>query len=303
MSENDIKILQAGMPDSGIFWLYDIVQEILKSKEIECKSFIRNHPVYEGVKNRDYIDDKRAGMDIMDIEPGRCYYRVNAAVRNPIFYLPDYVRRCSHVCTFSETNSETENVLHRFDKIIYIVRDPRDTAIAAANFAFTPYMKRYHPHDFNSVEEYLDHNFEGLLLQWKRHLLEYLMLRDSFKMYFIPYENVIDDFKSGVEQLSTYLGFQLSNNEVLNIYKAVNFDGMKTKDNGHFRNGKSMRWDEYLSPEQHEISCAIAGEVIEMLGYPVVPGEGRKNPLDINTLPLEEVKKAAEQMDPVLAKV
>ncbi|NJM16702.1 MAG: sulfotransferase domain-containing protein, partial [Bacteroidales bacterium] len=41
------------------------------------------------------------------------------------------------------------SVFPKFDKIVYIVRDPRDVALSMARFQFTPYMQTYYPHPFH----------------------------------------------------------------------------------------------------------------------------------------------------------
>lgn len=297
MTDTEIKILQVGMPKSGNFWLYNIIREMLKIKEVESRSFIKSHPIYQEAKKWNLSHDQQAGIDMMDIEEERCYYRISSVVRNPIYYLPDYVRRSTHIWTHSEVCSKIENVLEAFNKIVYIYRDPRDMAISAARFAFTPYMRKYYPHNYRSVKEYLDDNYEKMLRKWQWHVLDYLLLKDRFDIYFVAYENLVDGFQESAKRLSSYLDMELINNEILQLYKAVNFEEMKSKNPDHVNKGRVAQWVEILSDKQKELASESAGNMLNFLNYPLSENELWKQPANANTFGLNEVREIEEELN------
>lgn len=281
------------MPKSGNFWLYNNLQKILEIKGVKQKSFIKNHPIYQQAKNWDLSHDQQAGIDMMDIEDERCYYRISSRVRNPIYYLPDYVYRCTHVWTHSEVCKATRSVLSNFNKIVYIYRDPRDAAISAAKFAFTPYMKKYYPHEYTSVKDYLADNFEKFIHDWKWHVLDYLLLKEDFEVHFIAYEHLLNDFSNSIQELSSYLELPVDEEQIAKIYEAVNFKEMKVQNPDHVNRGLAMQWGEHLTAEQKDIVLERAEDLLAVLNYPLSEKEVWKQPIDANSRSVDEIKEAA----------
>ncbi len=98
----EIMLLQIGPPKCGNYWLYNILQQIYRLKGIPYRSFISNHPVYREAKNWDFSHSLQAGIDLIDIESGKCFYRISSIFRTPIHDLDEYLAQTNHVWTHSE---------------------------------------------------------------------------------------------------------------------------------------------------------------------------------------------------------
>ena len=249
----DIRLLQIGAPKSGNYWLYNIVQHLFEIKRMQPESFIQNQPVYHEAQNWDLSNSRQAGIDMMDIENGKCYYRISSVIRDPIADLKEYVQQSNHVWTHSEVCDNIEPVLRSFNKIIYIYRDPRDMAVSAARFAFTPYMQKYYPHNETSFESYLENNLAKIIHEWMWHVTDYLLLKDDFPIHFIAFENLLDKFEPTMENLCEFLNLNLSQPEMEKLKEQVSFRNMKKKDPGHVKKGKRMQWVDVLDASQKEL--------------------------------------------------
>jgi aryl sulfotransferase len=146
-------LLQSGLPKSGNFWLYKILQQCLQEAGLPRKAFIQNQPVYEIAKDWSLSYEEQTDIDVLDITGHGCFYRISSIFRHPVKDLDRYLSQTTHVWTHSPFCDAFHQVLPRFDKVVYIIRDPRDTALSHARFMLTPYMKTYYPSGFQSEED------------------------------------------------------------------------------------------------------------------------------------------------------
>jgi len=164
-------ILQSGVPKSGNFWLYEILENCLQKAGLSRSSFIQNQPIHRIAQNWELSYNKQVDIDVLDITDDGCFYRISSIFRHPVLDIDDYLQRTTHVWTHSSFCDTSRDVLPKFDKIVYIIRDPRDAALSHARFVLTPYMKtpymkKYFPNDFDSKREYLEKQLEGKLTSW-----------------------------------------------------------------------------------------------------------------------------------------
>lgn len=264
-----MKILQAGMAKSGNFWLYKIIQGILSHGGLENKSFIQNHPIHELAQTWDLSYKEQADIDVLDIDPHKCFYRISSVFRMPIEDIDDYIQQCNHVWTHSHFCQRSVTVLPKFDKIVYIIRDPRDRAISAAKFRFTPYMQKYYPHGDPDPDASLAHSLTGNVRSWVQHGGGYLRCRDELQIHFVFYERLLHAFGEEVADLLEYLDIELSEEAIAAIKRDVEFNTMKRENPHHVRKGRSGRWREVLTDAQKQRAARIAGPMLEILNYPV----------------------------------
>ncbi len=135
-----MKILQNGYPKSGNYWLYKIIDNIYKQASIEKYSFIKNHPIYDIAKHWELSYPQQVDIDMIDVLYVGTFFRISSVFRRKIADFSQYVNQTSHVWSHSNYCEKSAGVFNHFDKVIYIIRDPRDVLISSANFAFTPYM-------------------------------------------------------------------------------------------------------------------------------------------------------------------
>jgi aryl sulfotransferase len=264
-----MNLLQISAPKSGSYWLYTILNQIMEKKGIAAGSFIQQQPIYKEAKSWKLSFEEQAGVDMMDIEEDGCYYRISAAFREPIPEIQAYVASCRQAWTHSTLCSTSFDALPLFDKRVYIIRDPRDRALSAARFAFTPYMQQYYPCPYASPEAYLENEYEKLLEQWVWHVGNYLRQQKQLDIHFVFYERLLLDFENELKSLLAYLDLSLTAKEQQEIASVVSFSSMKASSPGHLQKGKYGKWADKLSDSQKETALEIAGPLLEMLHYPL----------------------------------
>jgi len=276
-------VLQSGLMKSGNYWLYQILQEIIREAGIENKNFIANDPIQAAAQTWDLSFPEQATLNQIHMTPRGITYKIGNIFEMPITDIDAYLARNTHVWTHADINDITLEVLPKFDKIVYIVRDPRDVLISWANFWFTPYRKKFTPIFVETPEQQLENHLVSRMDIWQKEVLNYLMVSQECNIYVLFYENLLADFQQELSGLLNYLEIDLDEAAREVIEHNTSFNEMKKTSPHHLRKGASYKWVSKLSDEQKKRSLRIAGDLIELLGYPT--GEN-----DIDKLPsLERV--------------
>lgn len=265
-------ILQISAPKSGSMWLHRILRSIFERAGLPQRSLIQNHPIYPLARTWDLSYAEQASIDMIDIEPLASYYRISSIFRMPITDFRNYVAQCSHVWTHSPLCPRSFELFPIFDKRVYIVRDPRDRAISASKFAFTPYMQKYYPHDEQNPERFLENQLAALTEEWRWHVGDHLRYAERLDVHFVFYERLLETFETELNALLHYLEIDLPIKERQAIRDEVDFTQMRHKNPQHVRRGTWGHWRQTLSePQQQEVS-RIAGPLLRLLGYTTDPG-------------------------------
>ena len=261
-------ILQAGVPKSGNYWLYNIIRNILIEAGLEHRSYIQQHPIQEQAKNWQLSFAGQSEMDFLNIEGGRCYCRLSGVFKEKIDDIDNYIEQCSQVWTHSPLNSLSQSILPKFDKTIYIIRDPRDVAISYSKFAFTEHkLKNGSPHYEQNPETYLANRIEEMTRQWVQHVGGYLKYQNELNIYPVFYERLLHSFDSELAKLLAYLEIELSPEAIAKIKHNVAFKTMKQQSPKHLRKGSSGQWQDKLSDLQKEKVARVAAPMLDLLGY------------------------------------
>ncbi len=264
-----MRLIQIGNAKSGNFWLYRILQQILLEARIEIKSFIKNQPIYNVAKEWKLSFSEQASIDNLMITPSQYYYRISSILQMPIEKLDDYAAQTTHVWLQSPPCELTAGALSRFEKIIYIVRDPRDVAISNSKYAFTPYRSALFPPGVSNSHLYLDKKLEHEIYLWVQHVGGYLKLKSQFPIHVVFYERFIQSFDEELSNLIDYLGLNLGDSSGKKIRDSVAFESMKAKDPQHVRSGKIYEWNELLTKRQKRGVLNIAKPMLRFLHYPL----------------------------------
>ena len=261
-------ILQAGVPKSGNYWLYNIIRNILVEAGEEHRSYIQHHPIQKEATNWQLSFAGQSSMDFLNIEGGRCYSRISGVFKEEITDIDNYIEQCSQVWTHSPLNPLGQSILPKFNKIIYIIRDPRDVAISYSKFAFTEHkLKNGSPHYENSPETYLANRLEEMTRQWVQHVGGYLKYQAELNIYPLFYERLLYAFDSELEKLLAYLEIKLSPEAIASIKHNVAFKTMKQQSPKHLRQGSSGQWQDILSDRASEKVARVAAPMLDLLGY------------------------------------
>lgn len=260
-------VLQSGVPKSGNLWLYKIIQQVYLHAGISPKSFIETQPIFEEAKNWEYFSEQ-ATIDYLEIKPEGYFFRKGSYIQQ-ILDIDQYLQSTNHVWTHSSWNERFNEALLKVDKVIYIIRDPRDVAVSASRFVFTPFMQAQHPVREGDPEEFLNHRLYELVLHWVQHTSGYILNKEQFDVHFVFYERLLENFEECIQALLKYLKVELSAQEVKRIKEVTEFSSMKAKNPHHLSKGISSQWITSLTPFQKAQVLRIAGPILEYLNYPI----------------------------------
>lgn len=266
-----MSILQAGVPKSGNYWLYSIIHNILQEAGQQHCSYIQQHPVQSQVDKWQLSFANQSQIDFLTIEGNKAYCRISEVFKAEIKDLDSYIDRCSQVWTHSIVDAANCKSLAKFDKLVYIIRDPRDVAISYSKFAFTEHkLTNGKPHYESDPQSYLTNRLEAMTRRWVQHVGSYLKYRQELNIYPIFYERWLAEFDRELVKLLAYLEIELSPEAIAIIKHNVAFKTMKQQSPKHLRQGSSGQWQDKLSDRQKQQVERIAGSMLELLNYPPV---------------------------------
>jgi len=271
-----MKLLQNGYPKSGNYWLYKILDSIYKQAGVDKKSFIKNHPIHQLARNWELSYPQQAEIDMIDVLYVGTFYRISSIFRRKITDFNEYVSQTSHVWSHSNYCEKSSEVFSHFDKVVYIIRDPRDVLVSSANFAFTPYMQTYYPTFYDNPATYLDMELEVLCNHWSNHVMEYLERFPFDNIYFIFYENLLMDFDGELDNILRYLEIDLSDDQKLEVKESTKFKTMKADSPNHVNKANLYNWKFKLSAKQKQRVVEQIYPVLELLNYPIKDQEEKK---------------------------
>lgn len=289
--------MQIGKAKSGNSWIYNILRSILKKRDLWQESYIKQQEIYKKAKTWDLSQEDQASHDVIDITNEGCYYRISSVFREEVTDLSQYMEVATLVWTHSPYSDYTPTVLQHCDKAVYMCRDPRDVALSMARFQLTPYMKKYYPNSYESVDHWMKVKYEQKLRAWCRHVGPYLARSEELDLCWVFYEQLKHDFRAVVRRLSEHLEVGLSEGEIEEIQEETSLKSMKKKHPNHVQKGKERQWVEKLTDKQVEAAGSVAGPMLDLLGYPK-----RRNvdglPSFPDELSREEVYAALDQASP-----
>jgi aryl sulfotransferase len=162
-----------------------------------------------------------------------------------------------------------DEVLSKFEKIIYIIRDPRDVIVSASKYYFTPFMLAQHPQQEPDADTFLKHRLYEQVITWVQHTGGYLLHTDEYRIHFVFYERLLHDFDQEYNRLLAYLGLRLDPEAISEVKHSTRFDNMQKHNPHHLRKGESGGWAKVFTPDQAQQVRKIAGPMMKILGYPL----------------------------------
>jgi sulfotransferase family protein len=185
---------------------------------------------------------------------------------------------------------------HRYKKIIYIVRDPRDLAVSLYHYD----LKRG-----GLPEGYPMDDFVQLLVAgsekviswgtWSEHVLSWLSTRGGrHDFLLIRYEDLLEDPKRELAKVTTLLGVDGSEDNLLRAVELSSIDRMKNlerqqsrqwietkntrQDKMFVRSGRRGEWQSVLSETSVGAIETAFGPVMRSLGYELTKETARRQP-------------------------
>ncbi|XP_063623888.1 luciferin sulfotransferase-like [Cydia splendana] len=149
-------------------------------------------------------------------------------------------------------------------KVVYVARDPRDVAVSS--YHFMKLMKN----DIGNFKLFWNLFIQDLLLYtpFFAHLKEAWALRHHPNMLFIFYEELSKDLPSCVKRMATFLGKEVTDEQVVKLCEHLNIDNFRKNESvnqtwltgrvgdpdaeSFIRKGKSGGWREHFDEEMTE---------------------------------------------------
>jgi aryl sulfotransferase len=265
-------ILHSAIHKSGNTWLARILRRIEHHAGVEHRSWVQGHPIHSTAAGWKLSYRGQADMDFLRILPGGCYWRISDLHQERVGDIEEYVRRCSIVWSHEPVVARHLEVLPLFDRIVYLIRDPRDVAVSLSRYVFTSHvLTNWPPHYERTPESFLRHALDQELRDWVGHVGGWLRIRPRIPFHIVFYERLLHAFDAELRGLVGYLGVDLPEPALARIREEVSFRSMHGVDPDHVRAGRSGQWITALSERQNAHAVAIAGPMLELLGYPLTP--------------------------------
>lgn len=261
-------ILQNGFPKSGNLWVHNIMTCMLDEAGIKRPSYIQNRPVYLALKQIDFDIDGLTDIDHIEILSKRCFAVVRQNYREAIEDLERYISSTTVVWSHSQWDPVmTPIVYSAFDKLIYIIRDPRDALVSMSHFAFSPYRLLYNPCDYDSPDRWREGQYKSFITNWARHVREHLANAKRYGIHLIFYERLLNDTPREIEQLADYLGVELPRTARDTVVRRTSAEEMRKAAPHHVRQGRTGGWRDALSNRQIRWISRQVGPLLKLLGY------------------------------------
>lgn len=295
-----MKLLQAGVAKSGNYWLYTILQSLLRRTGQPTHTYIESQPIHAIARTWELSFPEQASIDTIDITDAGVFYRISSAFRWPVDDLDTYLARATHVWTHSGINARTDTVFGKFDKIVYIVRDPRDVVLSTSRFLFTPYMQRFYPHRHTTPEDYLRASLVKQVRHWREHVAGHLAASQEHHIHIVFYERLLADLPGELAALCGYLEIEPIDTLLSAVQQDVSFEAMQGNSPGHVRKGTSRQWVDQLSAAQKSTAVRQAGPLLELLHYPQTDDGGSERPYLSKPLTAAQIEAAGRSPVPPL---
>ncbi|XP_077015413.1 amine sulfotransferase-like [Tamandua tetradactyla] len=153
-------------------------------------------------------------------------------------------------------------------KIVYIYRNPKD--ILVSYYHFSNLVVRLQASD--NLEQFMKQFLDGKVVgsRWFDHIRGWYEHKHDFNILFMKYEDMKKDLKSSVAKLCSFLGKELSEEDLDTVVRQATFQNMKDdpqanyntilreeigarNNDGHFmRRGTVGDWKRHLTVEQNE---------------------------------------------------
>lgn len=260
-------VLQVGVYKSGNLWLWNLIEGILARGSVEPRRYVKKQPVHALSLAWDREFSTITDVDFIAFRNGACFYLVGPSFQAPIDDLGDYVFSSTHAWSHSFHGKGAAGALARFDKIVYLVRDPRDCAVSYGHYHFTPFRRKHYPVPESSPAEYLERNLAPFMRAWSAHVGEFLLHRETLPVHFVFYERLWASFDEEAGHLARYLGVTLDGASLESLRRENAIGLMKASDPDHARRGGIGEWRAALTARQAAEARAAAGPMLKLLGY------------------------------------
>ena len=180
-----------------------------------------------------------------------------------------------------------KDLIHTIDKLIYVVRDPRDVAVSGAYYfnmdKFKDREQLESQDKFAAMVKTVSSggSYSWCDVSWAEHVRGFLAQHSN--VLIVRYEDLLIDGYTHLERIASFIGITISRQNIHQALDLQNFNLKKEKSIASYdkrnirllRAGKSGQYLNTLkNKEIHEIECSAFNEMVK-LGYSIT-GEDKK---------------------------
>ncbi len=262
-----MKILQVGAYRCGNYWIWKILQETLAAVGHPRHSFIERQPLHAVARSWELSFPEQADVDYLDIEGTETFYTIRPMFRRKVPDLDAYVAAATHVWSHCATPQQSSDVIRRFDKVVYVVRDVRDSLLSELRYQRTPFRQREY-----AAEPVLDDPLTALCQgeipgAWRVHVARWLSYGAEAPVHFVFYERLLASFETEYQRLLEHLELELTPEQIGLVSRRVSFKSMKERGGSHLHRGQAEQWRRELTKAQQAIMRRRCGDLLGLLGY------------------------------------
>lgn len=266
--------LQIGAAKSGNYWLHKILTSIRKEYELPVSGYITSQSIYPAAKEWPLSFPEQASVDNAMVSKSTISYRISSIFQMPVTDLREYASKASVIWLQSPYQELTEKLFDVCDKIVYIIRDPRDIIFSNISYQNTEYRKTFYAHNQSSDDAYQKSQYMPICIDWAGHIAGYWQPLQKRMAHVVFYEQLLSDPDREISRLIRYLGLEPDDKKIKSVIEASSFDEMKKNNPTHLRSGQSGGWKEKLNSTQKNKIRLFLGPLLDYFGY----SEGGKNP-------------------------
>lgn len=260
-------ILQMSVPRSGGFFLWKTIEAILDEAGLLRRSYVKSHPIRERRSEWPEFTVDLLDVDSLTVTDDGVTMDVDTVYSEPIRDVPAYLRACDHVWGDFDATPHALEILALFSRVVYLVRDPRDVLVSTSTFAFTPYWKRFRPHDVPSPADFIERTLETFSVGWSRNVESFLAARGRLALRLCRYEDLTANLQNEVSALAQWLGHPLSPERSDRVIAPVRLEVMAKDYPKHVHTGGAGRYQGKLTKAQLTRIASICGPTMEKVGY------------------------------------
>jgi len=261
-------ILQAGLPKSGNYWLWTMIQAAFKATDAQTRSYVTTHPIRPLTSTWTLTFSEQPDVDMIRVDPDADWMIVLPRYKEKINNLDDYIQRVSHVWTHSPVwNQRAATTMASFQKRVYIIRDLRSVIVSRAYYDVTPYKLNEFSDPPGTFEASLQRAVEREPARWYEHLTSWLDFSLKHDVLFIRYEDFRLNLSTTCELLLEYIGIAQPDIVAKSLSQQLSIDSMRGLAPRHVRSGTVDEWQSLLVPEHFRNITPNIIKLMDRFGY------------------------------------
>lgn len=205
-------------PKSGTTWVMNIVWQLMNNLSFSPNNVLADYNFFE---NRMLLDKTKADNDLI-----KCLIKAREEKWHLLKDLPSPRMIKSHL----PAQLLPKDIWTVKPKIIYVCRDPKDTAISMYHFLRNANVIQYS----GTLEEFCDlfMNDQLSYTPFCSHINSYHQLNGLDNILFLRYEELKSNSFAEVKKINDFLGYKYTDDQLKQLTEYVSFKNMQQKNNG-----------------------------------------------------------------------